>query len=137
MHRHDVAYVDLHKRENILVGADGRPYLLDFQISVSLPHWWPANSTLTQVLLRIFQRSDDYHLHKHLARCRPDLMAEEKEVRRPWWITMHRLIAVPLRTARRWLLARLGIRDKTGRVDSEHFPEEVVRADQEIQQKAA
>src|SRR5581483_11680614 len=26
VHRRDIAYVDLHKRENVIVGADGRPY---------------------------------------------------------------------------------------------------------------
>src|SRR5205085_3317670 len=31
MHRCGVAYVDLHKRENVIVGDDGRPYLIDFQ----------------------------------------------------------------------------------------------------------
>ncbi len=133
LHRCDMAYVDLHKRENILVGADGKPYLLDFQICLALPHWWPANSALAQVLLRLFQRSDEYHLHKHLARCRPDQLSEqEMTMRRPWWIRLHRLIAVPFRTLRRGLLARLRIRGKTGRVETEHFPEEVVRHDRNM-----
>ncbi len=134
MHRRDMAYVDLHKRENILVGADGRPYLLDFQIGMALWHWWPANSTLTRLLLRIFQRSDEYHLLKHFARCRPDQLGHGLELlgrQRPWWIRLHRLIAVPFRTLRRGLLARLGIRAKNGRVETEHFPEEVVRHDRE------
>ena len=46
LHARGMAYVDLHKRENVLVGSDGKPYLLDFQIGLALPHWWPANSTL-------------------------------------------------------------------------------------------
>ena len=33
LHRRDIAYVDLEKRENILVDAEGRPCLIDFQIS--------------------------------------------------------------------------------------------------------
>jgi hypothetical protein len=133
MHRHDVAYVDLHKRENILVGADGKPYLLDFQISLALPPWWPANSTLTQILLHLFQRSDEYHLDKHVARCRPDQLGRDRasaSAHRPWWIRLHRLVAVPFRTLRRGLLTRLGIRDQSGRVETEHFAEEVVRHDQ-------
>ena len=32
VHEQKMAYVDLHKRENILVGEDGKPYLIDFQI---------------------------------------------------------------------------------------------------------
>src|SRR4051794_221535 len=34
MHRRGLAYVDLHKRENVLVGDDGRPYLIDFQVGL-------------------------------------------------------------------------------------------------------
>jgi hypothetical protein len=139
MHRRHMAYVDLHKRENILVGADGRPYLLDFQISLSLPHWWPANSTLTRLWLRLFQDSDNYHLHKHHVQCRSDQLGQGTATvssRRPWWIRLHRLIAVPFRTLRRSLLVRLGIRNSKGRVDSEYFPEEVVRADRATQQAA-
>lgn len=137
MHRRDVAYVDLHKRENILVGTDGKPYLLDFQISLALPHWWPANSTLTRVLLALFQQSDSYHLHKHIVRCRPDQAnGKDAAAARPWWITLHRFLAVPFRTLRRGLLARLGIRARGGRVESEHFPEEVVRAEREMKKAA-
>lgn len=137
MHRRDVAYVDLHKRENILVGADGKPYLLDFQISLALPHWWPANSTLTRVLLALFQQSDSYHLHKHIVRCRPDQAnGQDESVARPWWITLHRLVAVPFRTLRRGLLARLRIRAQGGRVESEHFAEEGVRSDQQEKRAA-
>jgi hypothetical protein len=136
MHRRHMAYVDLHKRENILVGDDGKPYFVDFQISLSLPEWWPANSTLTRLWLRLFQDSDSYHLHKHYTRCRPDQLGEATSAQRPWWIRLHRLIAVPFRTLRRSLLVRLGIRDSKGRVDSEHFPEEVVRADRATQQAA-
>src|SRR5207302_97976 len=62
VHRRGMAYVDLHKRENILVGADGRLYLLDFQISFCMRGWWPANSLPVRGLLALLQRSDRYHL---------------------------------------------------------------------------
>ncbi|MBK8268713.1 MAG: hypothetical protein IPK83_10595 [Planctomycetes bacterium] len=46
IHARDMAYVDLEKRENILLGEDGRPYLIDFQISWKIDGWmgrtWPA-----------------------------------------------------------------------------------------------
>src|SRR5438128_316243 len=32
VHRRGIAYVDLHKRENVVLGDDGRPYLVDFQV---------------------------------------------------------------------------------------------------------
>ena len=36
LHRRGMAYVDLEKCENIIVGEDGKPHLIDFQIS-----WYP------------------------------------------------------------------------------------------------
>ena len=131
MRRRNVAYVDMHKRENIIVADDGRPFLVDFQISVMLPQRWPGNSLPMQVLLRLLQRADAYHLLKHYARCRPDLAgfdSQELAARRPWWIRVHRLVAKPLRTARRRLLVALRIRSGRGFASSEHFPEDVVRS---------
>jgi hypothetical protein len=139
MHRRGIAYVDLHKRENIIAGDDGRPYLIDFQISLNLPGWWPANSAPVRALLRLAQRSDDYHVRKHIARCRPDLCGtnELTASRPPWWIKLHRLVARPFRACRRRLLVLCGVRTGRGRVASEHFPEEVVRADVEAGCRAA
>ncbi len=47
MHERKVAYVDLHKRENILVNEKARPCLIDFQISVAWPRWLPAGPLFT------------------------------------------------------------------------------------------
>jgi hypothetical protein len=127
VHRRGMAYVDLHKRENILIGDDGRLYLLDFQICFCLPRWWPGNALPMRALLWILQRSDSYHLAKHIARC----SAAGQAPARPWWIRLHRAIAIPLRAMRRWLLVRLRIRTGRGRVETEFFPEEVVRTDRE------
>ena len=44
MHERKVAYIDLHKRENILVNERGDPCLIDFQISVAWPRWLPAGT---------------------------------------------------------------------------------------------
>jgi hypothetical protein len=132
MRRRNVAYVDMHKRENIIVGDDGRPFLVDFQISVVLPKRWPGNSLPMRASLRLLQRADAYHLLKHYARCRPDLAgfgSQDLAARRPWWIRVHRLAAKPLRSARRRLLVALRIRAGRGYAASEHFPEDVVRSD--------
>ena len=125
MHDRGAAYVDLHKRENTIVGDDSRPYLIDFQIGLRLLSVW----SLT-VVLRILQRSDLYHLAKHRLYCRPDLCDESVFAiveNRPWWIRMHRLFAVPFRGARRWLLFLLGVRSRLGNGERGFMPEQAFR----------
>lgn len=110
LHARHVAYVDLNKRQNILVGDDGRPHLIDFQISLLLPpigwrRWRPV-----RWLLARFQQGDDYHCLKHKRRLRRDLLtdAEARRVGRPSpWIRLHRWIARPLTHLRRGLLRRV------------------------------
>jgi hypothetical protein len=130
VHRRGIAYVDLHKRENILVGDDGEPYLIDFQIGVAPTARWLRASEVVRSLLRLLQRSDEYHLLKHVARNRPDqlaALARGLQGRIPWWIRAHRLVAVPFRQLRRRLLVGLGVRRGKGAAASEHFPEDAVR----------
>jgi len=126
VHRRGVAHVDLHKRENILVDEAGRPCLIDYQISFGIPTESRVSRLLFGGVLRLLQRSDDYHLLKHRLKHRPDqvgLSPAEFERLRPWWIRAHRCVAVPFRTVRRRLLTALGIRSKTGHAFSEAFPE--------------
>ncbi len=110
LHRRGIAYVDLNKRQNILVGDDGRPYLIDFQISLSVPRGrWGARGPCRWVLQR-FQHADVYHALKHKRRLRPDLLtpAEAAALERlSVWIRLHRLIARPLTQLRRRTLRRL------------------------------
>ncbi len=130
VHERGVAYMDLHKRENIILGRDGRGYLIDFQVSFGIhPKTWflPA-----RWLLRLFQSGDRYHMIKHELRHAQNAVDQrEKQLSeaRPWWIRMHRLIAQPLRSLRRMLLVRLGIRQGNGRAQSEHFTEDGLRHD--------
>ncbi|MGI9176692.1 MAG: hypothetical protein ACR2IT_02410 [Pirellulales bacterium] len=124
-HRRGVAHVDLHKRENILVDEQGRPYLIDYQISFGLPSGRLA-AVLLGGVLRLLQRCDDYHLLKHRVKHRPDqvgLSLADMQRMRPWWIRAHRCVAIPFRTVRRRLLTGLGIRSKSGHAFSEAFPE--------------
>ena len=130
VHRRGIAHVDLHKRENILVDTGGGPHLIDFQISFALPSRPRLAAMLLGGALRVLQRSDDYHLLKHRLRHRPDqLSLASADILRimPWWIRAHRAFAVPFRSARRWLLTRLGIRSGRGRVSTESFPEVAFR----------
>lgn len=116
LHRRHIAYVDLNKRENILVGDDGRPYLIDFQIALHFPPRGWRRLPPVRWLLRRFQRADDYHYRKHKRRLRPDLLTADEQralQRLSIWIRLHRLVARPVTQVRRWVLRRLRARDRT------------------------
>lgn len=130
MHNRGMAYVDLHKKENVLVGEDGEPYLIDFQVCLRFPKWLLWCCPLFWLLLRAFQRADLYHFQKHVKHLRPDQyesLASGRAYQRPNWIKIHRLVAVPLRELRRKLLTLLKIRSGKGRSHSELEPEIAVR----------
>ncbi|MCI0499260.1 MAG: hypothetical protein L0Y36_06235 [Planctomycetales bacterium] len=104
IHQRNICYIDMNKRGNILVGKDGRPFLIDFQISLHLPATWCG------FLRRALQREDNYHLLKHNRKLRPDLLTPEEMVRsrKPSiLIRVHRVITHPYRQLRRALLRSL------------------------------
>ena len=108
LHSRDVAYVDFAKWENILVGDDGRPHLIDFQIHFLLPGGWPGR--LLRRFLVSLQESDRHHLLRHWSRARPDqLTAADRELAlyRPLILKAADGLGPPLRALRRALL-RLG-----------------------------
>jgi hypothetical protein len=110
LHARDMAYVDLEKRENILVGDDGRPYLIDFQISFALTTKALGRSRVARFLLRRLQESDIYHLLKHRRRHRPDQLSPdeiEASYRRPVYIDLHRVFFRPWTLLRRQTLKRM------------------------------
>ncbi len=110
LHERHIAYVDLNKRQNVLVGESGRPYLIDFQISLLLPPTGWRRPRVVRGLLGRFQRVDIYHCLKHKRRLRRDLLtAEEERVvsRLSIWIRLHRWIVRPLTQLRRRILRRL------------------------------
>jgi predicted Ser/Thr protein kinase len=105
LHRRGIAYVDTNKPENILLGDDGLPHLIDFQISWDSPF-----------LRRRLQREDFYHILKHKKRLRPDELTEEELARVnhiSWMIRLHRAITKPYFFVRRRMFRRLR---ETGRL---------------------
>jgi len=133
MHRRDIAYVDLEKRENILVDARGRPCLIDFQIS-----WrWPSNgggprrglrrlipAEFGRFLLTRLQEGDRYHLLKHRRRHRPDALSREQleaSYRRGTYIDLHRRVFWPLTWVRRKILKLLTGRSRSPKQDGPEF----------------
>lgn len=112
-HALGAAVVDLEKPENVLLGEDGRPYLIDFQIAWYLPANRGGATWAARWFLRVLQEADRYHLLKHWRRLRPDqLGAEEyaRSARAPFWIRWHRAVFGPLTRLRREILVRLGAR---------------------------
>ncbi|HVT90020.1 MAG TPA: hypothetical protein VHD56_14295 [Tepidisphaeraceae bacterium] len=108
LHRRNIAYVDTNKPENILLGDDGRPHLIDFQISYDmheLGNWW-----LNRRLLKQLQREDEYHILKHKKKLRPDEMTDAERAaaeRKSWLIRLHRFITKPYFLIRRRTFKRL------------------------------
>lgn len=126
MHARGIAYVDLHKRENVIVGDDGRPYLVDFQICFDATHprvrWLPYVGSVFDWLCA----GDRYHLEKHVWRADPR-GEEAPKPQIPAWLRLHRVFAVPFRQLRRKLLVKRGIRTGRGAVATEVFAEDAVR----------
>jgi hypothetical protein len=144
LHERDIAYVDLEKRENILVGDDGRPWLIDFQISWRGPRAHPPCQNryrrglrtlsrlipdgLNHYILSKLQKADCYHLLKHRRRHRPDtLSAEEIEAsyRAGGLIRMHRRLFRPLTLMRRGALKQLTGEARSAKQDGAAFLERV------------
>jgi len=108
LHARRIAYVDSNKRENILFGADGKPWLIDFQISYALKTG-PRGHFMARWLFRRLARSDWYHFYKHKTRLLPSACTTEDFVRaekRGALHQVHRMIARPLILFRRWILSR-------------------------------
>jgi hypothetical protein len=107
IHRRGLAYVDLEKCENVLVGADGRPYLFDFQISWRWPFAFLRERWPVTWIARRFQAGDRYHLAKLQLRTRPDLFtpAELAAARKkPFLVRLHGGLTRPLTLLRRFVL---------------------------------
>lgn len=110
IHGRNIAYVDTNKPQNILLGDDGLPYLIDFQIS------FDRNRFPTRWLLRRFQREDLYHLLKHRRRMRPDELTPEQLAQASKVspaVKLHRILTWPYFKIRRALFRKL---EKDGRL---------------------
>jgi len=100
--------VDTNKRENILLGEDGHPWLIDFQISFQVRGGERGNF-FARWLFRRFVRGDWYHFYKHKTRLlRQACTAEDfaRARRRGFLHGLHRVVSRPLVVLRRKFLAR-------------------------------
>ncbi|MCC0060694.1 MAG: hypothetical protein H6885_04945 [Rhodobiaceae bacterium] len=122
LHERSIAYVDLHKRENIIIDHSGSPHLVDFQVAFALTKSWPGNGWLARRIFQVLADMDCYHVRKHYAVCHSDDFSDEEReayIARPGFVRFHRRFAEPLRQFRRRLLTLLRIRDKSGLPSSE------------------
>jgi hypothetical protein len=113
VHARGMAYIDMNKPDNVLIGTDGRPVLIDFQISWAPRRSWGPLGSVKRRLLAMFQESDRYHVRKLKRLYRPDLMTPEERAaskKRPWFLNLHRVIGAPLRDLRRKFLEWVGAR---------------------------
>jgi len=110
LHARQAAYGDLNKRSNILVTPEGRPGLIDFQISVVHdPHAHRLWRWLSRRWVAYLQRMDLYHLYKHKRRMAREHLRPEEEAlsrRRGRIIWLHRRLVTPIRRLRRAFLTR-------------------------------
>lgn len=110
LHRRGMAFVDLEKLENVLVGADGKPYLFDFQISWNVPKRWGGELWPARFVRSWLQSGDRYHLLKLQRRTRRDQMTPEQlaaSYHKPWFVRVYTTMTRPLTWIRRRILNRL------------------------------
>lgn len=103
LHALHMAFVDLNKPQNIILGTDQRPYLTDFQIH------FQTRSLVLRWLLCLLQNGDRYHLAKHKYRLQRTLCTPAEirmMTRRPWFIRLHRRLFRPYFKLRRFFLYR-------------------------------
>ncbi len=110
MHARRMAYVDLEKRQNVLVAKDGQPVLIDFQISWHLPAAWGGDTALARWIRRRLQDGDRYHLLKLRRRYRRDQLSDQQlkaSYHKPFWIRLHARVTSPITRIRRHTLNRI------------------------------
>ena len=130
IHARGVAYGDANKRSNILVTDDGRPFLIDYQISIRRRDGWPwPLRPILAAAVAYLQAKDIYHLYKHKRRLAADeLRPEEEELsrRRGGLHGLHRRLAKPYRALRRRVLQtqyQAGMRSPTEKLEDHYQPE--------------
>ena len=110
IHARGVGYCDSNKRSNILVAEDGRPYLVDYQISLRRRDDLPRPlSTMVAAAVKYIARKDLYHLYKHKRRISPDELTPEEDAlsrRHGGLHGLHRRLTRHWRKLRRGFLRR-------------------------------
>ncbi len=108
IHARGVAYCDANKRSNILVTADGRPFLVDYQIALRRRDDWPwPLRSIVRAIVSYLVAKDLYHLYKHKRHLAPEELRTAETVlstRRGGIHWLHRKFTKPYRAIRRRFL---------------------------------
>lgn len=110
IHARNVVHFDLHKPGNILVDRDGRPHIIDFQLSMHIGERALFSRRFSRRLRLWLQSYDIYHVCKHKRRLQPHLLTETEEQlsrNHSLPLRMHRAIAKPYKRIRRACLRYL------------------------------
>ena len=111
IHGRGVAFVDLAKKENVVVTREGRPFLIDFQVSIARSTRRGPIAAIWNAAVRIMQEADVYHVYKHKKRIRPDLLRPEERryARRPWFQRIHKYcFRLPYHAVKRRIIPKHG-----------------------------
>lgn len=110
IHARNVVHFDLHKPGNILVDTDGKPHIIDFQLSMHIGERALLSRWLSCRLRSWLQSYDIYHICKHKRRFQPALLTETQERlsrNRSLPLRIHRTVAKPYKRVRRACLRYL------------------------------
>jgi serine/threonine protein kinase len=113
IHARRLVHFDLNKPGNILVGADGRAYIIDFQMSMYVAPRLLLSKRLSARLRQGLQSYDIYHVCKHKRRLQPRLLTEAEERlsrHHTLLLRIHRVIAGPYKRLRRACLRYLHLK---------------------------
>jgi serine/threonine protein kinase len=110
VHARNLVHFDLHKPGNILVDTEGRPHIIDFQISQHFGNHCLLSRRLSSRLRRGLQSYDYYHVYKHKRRLQPQLLTEAEaklSYNHTLGLEIQRAIAKPYKRIRRACLRYL------------------------------
>lgn len=108
LHEYGVAHCDLRSQGNILVGADGEPYVVDFAANFKRPRSWNFPARWMYTKLCEADRVAVARLKKTHA---PELLTEAEKLsltrdRKTWLERTARFIGKSVRNISRWLLTK-------------------------------
>ena len=109
IHDRGIAYVDLEKASNILLGDDGRPYLIDFQVAFYVPRKYLGEIAPLRWWRRRLQQADLYHATKHYRRIKREHLTKEQIARlrkKPLSVRVANVVWFPYKKLMRLMVGR-------------------------------